>query len=139
MPDTTASPDIQLRLRRFWSATAFSMGILWGFAGLVYIPIAVMTTVSGSSYPEVFIIVFGGLLVFLASIRAFYRRRVASMILIAGGVFLLAAAAASHFIPVAQASSTINLLLTISSGVVACVLGIFGWITDVRGWPTLRA
>ena len=138
MPDIEANPETQLRLRRFWGATFFSLGVLWGFSSLVYIPIAVMTTVRGSTYPEVFIIVFGGLLVFLASIRAFYRRRAASILLLSGGILLLAAAGISLVMPGAHIGSSVNLLLTISSSAVACLLGLFGWITDACGWPTLR-
>ncbi|HEX4021892.1 MAG TPA: hypothetical protein VHX63_12140 [Acidobacteriaceae bacterium] len=138
MTHTRVDPEIQLRLRRFWGVTFFSLGILWGFSSLVYVPVAVLTTVRGSSYPEVFIIVGGGLLVFFASIWAFYRKRAAAILLLVGGIFLLAAAAVSITVPRAQSSNAINLLLTSSSGVVACLLGLFGWITDVRGWPKLR-
>ena len=130
---------MQLRLRRFWGATVFSLGVLWGFSSLVYVPIAVMTTVRGSSYPEVFIIVFGGLLVFLGSIRAFYHRRGASIVLLVGGVVLLAAAVVSVTVPGAHSSNAINLLLTVSSGAAACLLGLFGLITGALGWPALRS
>ena len=138
MTETSTSAEIQRRLRHFWGVTVFSLGILWGFSSLVYTPIVVLTSALGGSVAEVVLIFLGGLVVFLASIRALYRRRAASYILLVGGFVLLAVALALPYLPVAQTSGAANRLLTLSSGIVAVFLGAFGAITDARGWPKLR-
>ncbi|HUZ04601.1 MAG TPA: hypothetical protein VMU62_04535, partial [Acidobacteriaceae bacterium] len=92
----------------------------------------------GGSVAEVALIFLGGLLVFLASIRALYRRRAASFLLLVGGCVLLAVALALPYLPVAQTSGAANRLLTLFSGIAAVLLGAFGAITDARGWPVLR-
>ncbi len=139
MADKNTSPEIKLRLRRFWSATIFALGLLWGFANLVYIPIVVLTSVRGGSLAEVLLIVCGGLLLFLASIRAFFDRRQASRILLLGGFVLLVAALLLPFIPAARTSGLDNRILTLSSSIIALALGCFGSLTQARGWPSLRA
>ncbi len=138
MTVTSTSAEIQRRLRHFWGVMVFSLGILWGFSSLVYTPIVVLTSARGGTLSEVVLIFLGGLLVFLASIRALYRRRAASFLLLVGGSVLLAAALALQYLPVAQTSGAANRLLTLSSGILAVFLGAFGWITDARGWPVLR-
>ena len=62
--------DQQVRLRRFWGAAIFSLGTLWGIANCVYFPIAALTSIVGSSWLEVFVILAGGILTFIASIAA---------------------------------------------------------------------
>jgi hypothetical protein len=138
MTDMDCSTEIQLRLRRFWGATFFALGILWGFSSLVYVPVVVLTSLRGGSAAEVALILLGGLLIFVASIRAFYRRRAASVLLVVGGCVLLAVALALPYAPAEKISGADNWLLTFSSSVVAVLLGCFGWITDARGWPVLR-
>ena len=133
----TQAAAIQQNLRRFWGLTFFSLGILWGFGGLVYIPVAVLTSLRGGSVAEVMLIVSGGLLIFPASILALYRRRLASILLLLGGILLLGIALALPWLPFAQTFGAANRLLTLSSGVVATALGLFGVIMEVRGWPKL--
>lgn len=130
--------DQQVRLHRFWGAAIFSLGTLWGLANCVYFPIAALTSIVGSSWLEVFIVLAGGALTFTASIAAFYQRRIASRFLLAGGVLLLAFAIGGQFILPFNTRGIPNLLLLFLSGVVAISLGVFGAITDRRGWPTLR-
>lgn len=130
--------DQQVRLRRFWGAAIFSLGILWGVANCVYFPIAALTSIVGSSWLEVFIILAGGVLTFTASIAAFYRRRIASRFLIAGGILLLVFAIGGQVDIPFNTRGILNLLLLFLSGAVAIALGIFGAITEQKGWPTLR-
>jgi hypothetical protein len=130
--------DQQVRLRRFWGAAIFSLGTLWGLANCVYFPIAALTSIVGSSWLEVFIIFAGGVLTFIASVAAFYQRRIASQLLIAGGILLLFFAIGGQFILPLNTRGIPNLLLLFLSGAVALSLGIFGAITDRKGWPTLR-
>ena len=130
--------DQQVRLRRFWGAAIFSLGTLWGLANSVYFPVAALTSIVGSSWLEVFIILAGGVLTFIASIAAFYQRRIASRFLVAGGILLVAFAIGGQFILPLNTRGIPNLLLLFLSGVVAISLGVFGAITDRRGWPTLR-
>lgn len=134
----TQDAFVQQRLRRFWGLTFFSLGILWGFGGLVYIPVAVLTSLRGGSVAEVVLIVSGGVLIFPASILALYRRRPASILLLLGGILLLGIAAALPWLPFAQTFGAANRLLTLSSGMVATALGLFGVITEARGWTQLR-
>lgn len=128
----------EARLRRFWGAVIFSLGILWGVSNLVYLPIAALTSIVGSSWFEVFIIFAGGLLTFSASIQAFYRRRTASLFLLSGGLILLALAVYRHLFFLPSTHGIINLSLLFLSGAVAILLGLFGMITDRKGWPALR-
>ena len=130
--------DQQVRLRRFWGAAIFSLGSLWGIANCVYFPIAALTSIVGSSWLEVFIILAGGALTFTASIAAFYRRRIASRLLLAGGAILLILAIGGQFILPLNTRGIPNLLLLFLSGAVAVSLGLFGTITDRKGWPALR-
>jgi hypothetical protein len=130
--------DRQIRLRRFWGAAIFSLGILWGFANFIYSPVAASTTIVGSSWLEVFVVLAGGLLCFASSILAFYRRRIASRFLLAGGFILLAFAICGQLILPLSTHGIPNLLLLFLSGAVAISLGLFGAITDRKGWPPLR-
>ncbi len=130
--------DQQVRLRRFWGAAIFSLGTLWGFSNVIYFPIAALTSIIGSSWLEVFVIFAGGILTFSASIAAFYRRRIASRFLLAGGVVLLVFAIGGQFVSPLKTHGIPNLLLLFLSGAVAIALGLFGAITDRKGWPTLR-
>lgn len=128
----------QFRLRRFWGAAIFSLGTLWGFSNIIYFPVAALTSIVGSSWLEVFIIFAGGVLTFTASILAFYHRPIASRLLLSGGFFLLLFAIGGQFIHPLSTRGILNLLLLFLSGAVAVVLGLFGAITDRKGWPTLR-
>lgn len=128
----------QVRLRRFWGTTVFSLGALWGFSNLVYSPIAVLTSVKGSSWLEVFVVLAGGIFTLSASIGAFYKRRSASLFLLAVGPILLVAAVIGQTHLQQNAQGLMNLLLLFLSGFVACLLGLFGMITDRNGWPPLR-
>lgn len=130
--------DQQLRLRQFWGVTIFSLGILWGLASLIYFPIAVVTSVVGSSWFEGGVILLGGFLTFGASIAAFYRRRLASRLLLLGGLALLGIAIAGQHILRDDTRGILNLSLLFLSGGVAIALGLFGVVTDSRGWPQLR-
>jgi len=130
--------DQQVRLRRFWGAAIFSLGTLWGLANCVYFPIAALTSIVGSSWLEVFIILAGGVLTFVASIAAFYQRRIASRFLLAGGILLLVFAIGGQFVLPLNTRGIPNLLLLFLSGAVAISLGMFGAITDRKGWPALR-
>ena len=130
--------DQQVRLRRFWGAAIFSLGTLWGLANCVYFPVAALTSIVGSSWLEVFIILAGGALTFTASVAAFYQRRIASRLLIAGGILLLAFAIGGQFIQPLDTRGIPNLLLLFLAGAVAITLGVFGAVTDRKGWPTLR-
>jgi hypothetical protein len=130
--------DQQVRLRRFWGAAIFSLGALWGLANCVYFPIAALTSIVGSSWLEVFIILAGGALTFAGSVLAFYHRRIASLFLLCGGIVLLLLAIGGQYIPAVDTHGILNLLLLFLSGAVAISLGLFGVITDRKGWPTLR-
>jgi hypothetical protein len=128
----------QYRLQRFWGVTLFSLGVLWGLASPVYFPIAALTSFRGSSWLEVGVILTGGIVTLAASAGAFYQRRIASIVLIFGGLVLLAVAAAGQLFPQQNASGPINILLLFLSGSIMLSLGIFGWMTDRKGWPALR-
>jgi hypothetical protein len=130
--------DQQVRLRRFWGAAIFSLGTLWGLANCVYFPVAALTSIVGSSWLEVFIILAGGALTFTASVAAFYQRSIASRFLVAGGILLLVFAIGGLFVFPLNTRGIPNLLLLFLSGAVAVSLGLFGAITDRKGWPTLR-
>jgi len=130
--------DQQVRLRRFWGAAIFSLGTLWGIANCVYFPVAALTSIVGSSWLEVFIIFAGGVLTFIASVAAFYQRRIASRFLLAGGIILLIFAIGGQIVLPLSTRGLPNLLLLFLSGVVAISLGLFGAITDRKGWPPLR-
>ncbi len=128
----------QARLRRFWGAAIFSIGILWGISNIVYCPVAALTSIVGSSWLEVFIILIGGFLTFTASILAFYDRRRASILLMSGGSFLLILAICGQLLLRTTTHGVINLLLLFLAGGAALALGIFGAIIDRKRWPTLR-
>lgn len=130
--------DQQLRLQRFWGAAVFSLGIFWGTANLVYLPIAALTSIVGSSWLEVGIILAGGLLTLGGSAGAFYRRRRASRVLLSGGLVLFAIAVAGEILLPGDTQGLANLLLLFLAGGVAIFLGMFGEITERRGWPPLR-
>ncbi len=129
--------DQQLRLQQFWGTAIFSIGVLWGFANMVYFPVAAITSIAGSSWFEGFVILAGGALTFCASIGAFYRRRPAFRVLLAGGIVLLLVAIAGRA-SLHETHGSINLLLLFLSGAVAMSLGIFGAVTERKGWPPLR-
>jgi hypothetical protein len=130
--------DQQFRLQRFWGATIFSLGVLWGFSSLAYSPITALTSIVGSSWFEVCVILAGGLLTFSASIGAFYRRSFASRVLLSGGSILLLVALVGQAFFSQDTHGPVNLLLLFLSGPVAISLGIFGEITERKGWPPLR-
>jgi hypothetical protein len=130
--------DQQVRLRRFWGAAIFALGTLWGLANCVYFPVAALTSIVGSSWLEVFVILAGGTLTFTASIAAFFQRRIASRFLIAGGILLLVLATGGQFIIPLNTRGIPNLLLLFLSGAVPLALGTFGAITEQKGWPALR-
>ena len=131
--------DQQFRLRVFWGNAIFSLGVIWGLSNLVYCPIAALTSIVGSSWLEVAVIIAGGSLSFCASVGAFYRRRLASQTLLVGGpVLLLVAIAGQEFPRQYGAHGIINLFLLFLAGLVALSLGLFGFITDRKGWPPLR-
>lgn len=128
----------QYQLQRFWGVTIFSLGILWGLASLVYFPIAALTSIRGSSWLEVGVVLAGGIVTFAASAGAFYQRRLASLVLVFMGVVLLAVAIVGQAFSRQNASGPINLLLLFLSGAVMLSLGVFGCITERKGWPVLR-
>ncbi len=130
--------DQQVRLRRFWGAAIFSLGTLWGIANCVYFPVAALTSIAGSSWLEVCIIFAGGGLTLIASIAAFYQRRIASRFLLAGGILLLIFAIGGQIVFPLSTRGLPNLLLLFLSATVAISLGMFGAITDRKGWPALR-
>lgn len=130
--------DQQRRLQRFWGTAIFSLGIFWGCANVVYSPIAALTSIVGSSWFEVIVIVAGGLLSFSGSIVAFYRRRLASRLLLSGGFILLLVAIVEKAFFHQGTHGLANLLLLFLSGAVAISLGLFGVITERKGWPPLR-
>lgn len=130
--------DQLFRLRRFWGATFFALGILWGISNIVYSPITALTSIIGSSWFEVFVILLGGLLTFIASVLAFYRRRQASLFLVSGGFILLALAICGQIFLRSHSHGVINLFLLFLAGVIPFSLGFFGAITDYLGWPALR-
>jgi hypothetical protein len=132
--------DQQFRLRRFWGTAIFSLGIFWGFANLVYSPITALTSIVGSSWFEVAIILAGGLLTFVGSIGAFYRRLTASRMMLSGGIVLFAVATAGQALLQQQQEThgLPNLLLLFLSGIMAIALGAFGVIGQRKGWPPLR-
>lgn len=130
--------DQQIRLRRFWGAAIFSLGILWGLANIVYSPVAALTTIVGSTWLEVFVVLAGGFLSFASSILAFYHRRSASWFLFSGGFILFVFALCGQLILPLYTRGIPNLLLLFLSGTVAISLGLFGVITDRKGWPPLR-
>lgn len=130
--------DQLFRLRRFWGATVFSLGIFWGFSSLVYFPMAALTSVKGSSWLEVAVVLMGGIGIFIASVSAFFNRRIASSLLLVLGPVLLAIATGGQFFSGQNVYGALNLLLLFLSGAVALGLGIFGWTTERKGWPTLR-
>lgn len=134
MPDV----DQQTRLRQFWGAAIFSLGVLWGFSNLVYVPVAVLTTLRGSSWLEVFVVLAGGLLIFFGSIGAFYRRKLASALLLAGGILLLATAVLGQRLVRVTATGEVNLLLLLLPGITAMLFGLFGLATERKQWPPLR-
>ncbi len=116
----------------------FSLGILWGIANLVYCPVAALTTIVGSSWFEVFIILAGGLLTLIGSIIAFRRRKPASRALLSGGILLLVLAIGGQTFLQETTHGVVNLLLLFLSGAIAVCLGLFGGITERKGWPALR-
>ncbi len=130
--------DQQLRLQHFWGTAIFTLGVLWGFANLVYCPVAALTSIAGSSWFEGLIIAAGGALSFCASIGAFYHRRLASRLLLAGGIVLLLLAILGQATNPDHAHGAVNLFLLFASGAIAAALGIFGVITDRKRWPPLR-
>jgi len=131
-------PDQEYRLQRFWGVTAFSLGILWGLASLVYYPVAALTSIRGSSWLEVGVILTGGITTLAACAGAFYQRRLASVVLMSIGLLLLAVAIAGQLLSQQNVSGPINLVLIFLSGGIMLALGIFGWVTDRKGWPVLR-
>ena len=131
-------PEQEYRLQRFWGVPVFSLGILWGIASLVYFPIAALTSIRGSSWLEVGVILTGGVATLAASAGAFYQRRTASIALVSISVVLLLVAIGGQLLSQQKTFGPINLLLLFLSGMVMLALGIFGWITERRGWPVLR-
>ena len=109
-----------------------------GILQLIYFPVAALTSIVGSSWLEVFVIFAGGMLTFSASIAAFYQRRIASRLLLTGGIVLLGFAIGGQFVAPLNTRGIPNLLLLFLSGAVAVSLGLFGAITDRKGWPSLR-
>lgn len=131
-------PEQEYRLQRFWGVTVFSLGILWGMASLIYFPIAALTSIRGSSWLEVGVILTGGIITLAASAGAFFQRRFASMVLMSMGLPLLAIAIGGQFISQLSPSGVINVALMVLSGGVMFGLGVFGWTTERKGWPVLR-
>jgi|GEM_PF-3204605 len=129
----------QLRLQRFWGAAVFSVGIFWGISNLIYLPVAALTSIVGSSWFEVALVIAGGALSFGGSIGAFYNRRLASRLLLAGGAFLLLLAIGWHTLFAGSTRGIPNLLLLFLAGAIAASLGIFGEATERKGWPRLLA
>lgn len=133
-----ADADRAMRLRRFWEVAIFSFGILWGISNIVYIPVAVLTTVHGSSWLEVWVDLAGGFLVLVCSIVAFYRRASASILLLIGGAIALTAAILGPKLITEAATGSGNILLLFMPGIAAILLGLFGIVTDRNHWPPLR-
>lgn len=132
------SPEQLRRLRQFWGAAIFSLGVLWGAANIVYSPIAALTSIVGSSWLEVFVIAAGGLLTCFASVAAFYRRGIAAVALASGGFCLLLIAIAGQRLLQPAAHGPLNLLLLYCAGGIPLALGVFGRIIERRHWPLLR-
>jgi hypothetical protein len=130
--------DQQSRLQRFWGGAIFCLGALWGFANLVYWPVAALTSIAGSSWFEVGVIAAGGALSFCGSTGAFYRRSFASQWLLAGGIALLLLAILGQVMLSGDTRGLINLGLLFFSGMIPIALGIFGLVTARKSWPPLR-
>lgn len=131
-------PEQLRRLRQFWGAAIFSLGVLWGAANIVYSPIAALTSIVGSSWLEVFVIAAGGLLTCFASVAAFYRRGIAAVALATGGFCLLLIAIAGQRLLQPAAHGLLNLLLLYGAGGIPLALGVFGVMTEQMRWPRLR-
>jgi FtsH-binding integral membrane protein len=138
MTGKNLSPEIQQQLQRFWGRVAFALGILWGFANLIYVPVVVLTTLRGGSVAEVILIACGGMLLFWSSIRAFFHRKGASLVLLVGGVFFLAVGLLLPLLPVAHTTGLDHRILVLAAAVAALALAGFGLVTERLGWPPLR-
>lgn len=125
-------------LHLFWGRTAFVCGIFWGLANIVYSPVAALTSIQGSSWPEVFLTAAGGFLTFAASAGAFYRRKPASLFLFAGGIALLLGAVIAQTSVRFAAHGPVNLALLFLAGGVSAALGAYGLRAEMKGWPPLR-
>lgn len=128
----------KIRLQKFWGMTIFSLGVLWGVCNLVYLPIAVVTSISGSSWLEGFVIVAAGLLTLAASAGAFYNRRLSSRILLAGGIGILVAVIVGLTDFPRDTQGALNRWLMMQAGVAPILLGVFGEIIEGKRWPNLR-
>ncbi len=125
------------RLQKFWGTTVFSLGVLWGVCNLVYLPIAAVTSIPGSSWLEGSLVVAAGVVTFAASAGAFYRRRISSRILLVTGIGILVTALVSFIDFPQDANGAVNRLLMIQAGAAPIFLGIFGEIIEKRRWPNL--
>lgn len=128
----------QAALHLFWGRTAFTGGILWGLANIVYSPAAALTSIQGSSWPEVFLSAAGGFLALACSAGAFYRRKPASIALLAGGIMLLFFAVAAQVSGRLAAHGMVNLAILFLAGGVSAALGAYGLRAEAKGWPALR-
>lgn len=130
--------DQQFRLRKFWSTTVFSLGVLWGVANLIYWPVAALTSIVGSTWLEVAVIFAGGLLTLAGAGAAFIRFRMACVALLSGGVILLLLGIAGQVVLPTKTHGLLNLFLLYLAGAVPVTLGVFGTVTQSKGWPSLR-
>lgn len=128
----------QAALHLFWGRTAFVSGIFWGLANIVYSPVAALTSIPGSSWPEVYLCAAGGFLTLAGSAGAFYRRKPACLLLLAGGIVLLFLAFAAQASGRLAAHGLVNLVLLFLAGAVAAALGVYGLRAEAKGWPPLR-
>ncbi len=122
-------------LHLFWGRTAFVLGIFWGLANIVYCPVTALTSIQGSSWPEVFLTAASGFLSLAGSAGAFYRRKLASLALLAGGVVLLMFAIAAQASGRLAAHGPVNLALLFLAGAIPALLGAYGLRAEAKGWP----
>jgi len=126
-------PDTETDNRRKWiGRILFSLGILWGVAPMISLPLILFGIGSSNESGDLILAgLFNGMTVLPASALAFWNRKTASWWLIADAVLMAMVGSKNLSNPSTRVTTLIMAVL------VTGLLGGFGLYSEKRQWPPL--
>ncbi len=129
------SEEEREELRRFWGRVVFVVGMLAGMAPMAVPPLAVSSLGEQTAMLEVLALIVFSISVLPASVLAFWHRReAAAWLLLAGVATAVLVLTEQHVLALRGIAPDYgsDYLFVLPLG-----LGIFGMLTEWRGWPRL--
>jgi hypothetical protein len=129
------SDEERLELRRFWGRVVFVLGMIAGMTPMAVPPLAISSLGQHTAMLEVLALIVFSVSVLPASVLTFWRRREAAAWLLLAGVASAVLVLTEQHVLSARGNAAdwgSDYLF-----VIPLALGIFGILTEWKGWPPL--